>query len=161
MGIDPGIRVTGYGIVDSNGQESRHVASGVIKTNKASGVGRLEVIFRETGALVAEYAPAELSIERVFLHHNADSALKLGQARAAAIAATFAGSLNVFEYAAREVKQSIVGQGSAGKEQVQHMVRILLNLNTELQLDQSDALAVALCHAHRRASNLAIAEAAS
>jgi crossover junction endodeoxyribonuclease RuvC len=146
--------VTGYGLIDSDGQESRYVASGVIKAAAADdAAGRLEMIFSEVGVLVQRYRPAELAIERVFVHRNADSALKLGQARAAAICATFGGSIPVHEYAAREVKQAIVGKGGAAKDQVQHMVRILLNLGSEhtgMGTDASDALGIALCHAHTR-----------
>jgi crossover junction endodeoxyribonuclease RuvC len=160
LGIDPGSRVTGYGILDTNGQESRHVASGVIKTLHADeGAARLEVIFTETTTLIDEYQPSELAIERVFVAKNADSALKLGQARAAAICATFGTAIPVFEYAAREVKRAIVGKGNAEKEQVQHMVRVLLNLTNELPIDASDALGIALCHAHTRTTALRLAEA--
>jgi crossover junction endodeoxyribonuclease RuvC len=162
LGIDPGIRVTGYGILDTNGQESRHVDAGVIKTAKADGTaGRLQIIYTETAALVARFKPAELAIERVFVARNADSALKLGQARAAAICATFSADIPVHEYAAREVKQAIVGKGSADKEQVQHMVRVLLNLDKEMPLDASDALGIALCHAHSRSASQRLAEAMS
>ena len=155
LGIDPGFRATGYGVVDTNGQESRHVACGVIKAGKLKDpADRLEMIFSEVGAIVSHYKPEELAIERVFVHKNADSALKLGQARSAAICATFGRDIPVFEYAAREVKQAITGKGSAAKEQVEHMVRILLNLGNELdglENDASDALGIALCHAHSRA----------
>ena len=162
LGIDPGSRVTGYGLLDTNGQESRHVASGVIKTLHADeGAAMLEVIFAETMALIENYRPAELAIERVFVARNADSALKLGQARAAAICATFGTAMPVFEYAAREVKQAIVGKGNAEKEQVQHMVRVLLNLADELPVDASDALGIALCHAHTRTTGLLLTEAMS
>jgi crossover junction endodeoxyribonuclease RuvC len=154
LGIDPGFRVTGYGVIETSGQESRYVAHGVIRagTSKDSAV-RLEVIFNEVSTLMQHYQPAELAIERVFVHRNADSALKLGQARSAAICATFGSGISVYEYAAREVKQNIVGKGSAAKDQVAHMVRVLLNLDSQLQdmeLDASDALGIALCHAHTR-----------
>ncbi len=121
---------------------------------------RLKVIFEGIGALVSQYHPAELAIERVFVHRNADSALKLGQARAAAICATFVGGMSVHEYAARAVKQAVVGQGGADKDQVQHMVRALLKLPEALAPDESDALAVALCHAHSRplAARLALSQ---
>jgi crossover junction endodeoxyribonuclease RuvC len=160
LGIDPGIRITGFGILDTNGQESRHVDAGVIKTNKATDMaGRLKIIYTETAALVAQYQPAELAIERVFVARNPDSALKLGQARSAAICATFSADIAVYEYAAREVKLAIVGKGSAGKEQVQHMVRVLLNLDKGMSLDASDALGIALCHAHKRSAGRQLAEA--
>lgn len=162
LGIDPGSRVTGYGILDTDGQQSRHVASGVIKPLHAGeGAARLEVIYNEIGALIAEFTPAEMAIERVFVSRNADSALKLGQARAAAICATFGTDMPVYEYAAREVKQAIVGKGNAEKEQIQHMVRVLLSLDEQLPMDASDALGVALCHAHTRTTRLRFAEAMS
>ena len=155
LGIDPGFRVTGYGVIDTDGQQSHYVASGTIKAVVSDvPAERLEMIYSEVNALTAHYEPAELSIERVFVHRNADSALKLGQARAAAICATFGRNIPVFEYAAREVKQAVVGKGSATKDQVQHMVSILLNLGGEhadMEADASDALGIALCHAHSRA----------
>jgi crossover junction endodeoxyribonuclease RuvC len=153
LGIDPGFRVTGYGVVDTNGHESRHIASGVIQVRSLeAGAERLARIFAEVGEVIEAYQPAELAIERVFVHKNADSALKLGQARAAAICASFGKDITVFDYAAREVKQAIVGKGGAGKQQVQHMVRVLLGLSAELELqeDAADALGIALCHAHTR-----------
>ncbi len=162
LGIDPGFRLTGYGIVDTNGQESRLVASGVIDARKGEGTGaRLEIIHGAVRALVATHRPAEMAVERVFVARNADSALKLGQARAAAICASFGGDIGVFEYAPREVKQAIVGKGSADKAQVEHMVKILLGISGKLQADAADALGIALCHAHLRAARRRLAEAAS
>ena len=162
LGIDPGFRVTGYGVIDTNGQESRYVAAGVIKAVvKDDASERLEVIFNEVGELIAEHQPAEMSIERVFVHKNADSALKLGQARSAAICATFGNEMGVYEYAAREMKQAITGKGSAEKTQVQHMVKLLLNIDKDLTLDASDALGLALCHAHARDMKQHYAEAIS
>lgn len=162
LGIDPGFRLTGYGIVDSNGQESRLVASGVIPAHRAEGTaGRLNVIHTEVARLVAEHGPAEMAVESVFVHKNAQSALKLGQARSAAICASFGHDVAVFEYAPREVKQAIVGKGSAAKEQVAHMVQILLGLRDELQADEADALGIALCHAHQRTVNNLLADAVS
>jgi crossover junction endodeoxyribonuclease RuvC len=160
LGIDPGFRVTGYGILDTNGQQSRHVVSGVINTLREDSVaGRLAIIFRAVGELVEQHRPAELAIERVFVHKNADSALKLGHARSAAICASFEYDVPVFEYAARQVKQAIVGKGGATKEQVQHMVRVLLAIDGTLQMDASDALGIALCHAHSRTIAKQYAEA--
>jgi crossover junction endodeoxyribonuclease RuvC len=150
LGIDPGSRVTGWGIVDAAGPATRYVASGCIRTGSEALAARLREIYAGVSALVARYAPAELAIERVFVHKNADSALKLGQARSAAICATFAGGLAVHEYAARAVKLAVVGQGGAEKPQVQHMVRAILRLPAPLAADEADALAVALCHAHTR-----------
>jgi crossover junction endodeoxyribonuclease RuvC len=151
LGIDPGFRVTGYGVLDTNGQQSRYIASGVIKTIQEDSVaGRLEIIFRGVASLVEKHGPEELAIERVFVAKNADSALKLGHARSAAICASFGHAIPVFEYAARQVKQAIVGKGGASKEQVQHMVRVLLTIDGTLPMDASDALGIALCHAHSR-----------
>lgn len=160
LGIDPGFRVTGYGIIESNGQESRYLASGVINVSKSKQAAeRLAKIYGAVQELVAAHQPDELSVERVFVHRNADSALKLGQARAAAICASFTQQLPVYEYAAREVKQAVAGKGSASKEQVEHMVRILLSVQTALETDASDALGIALCHAHTRNLSQRYAEA--
>lgn len=148
LGIDPGSRITGYGIVDSNGTQTRYVASGCLRLGDGPFAGRLREIFLRVGDLVVEYAPDQIAVEQVFMHKNADSALKLGQARAAAICATFAGDAPLHEYAPRAIKQAIVGKGGAQKHQVQHMVKAILTLATEPLSDEADALAVALCHAH-------------
>jgi len=150
LGIDPGYRLTGYGLIDTDGQESRHIASGNIRTVSSDPAGRLKSIFFEVRRIVVEYHPDEVAVEKVFMHRNADSALKLGQARAAAICATFGHELVVYEYAARAVKQAVVGRGSADKVQVQHMVKALLTIEAAMGADESDALAIALCHAHTR-----------
>lgn len=150
LGIDPGSRITGYGIIDSDGRRSVHVASGCIRTGDQALPARLQAIFRGIHQLMAEYRPAAVAVEQVFLARNADSALKLGQARAAAICATFEVGAEVHEYAARAIKQAIVGIGHADKAQVSHMVAVLLNHREALQVDASDALAAALCHAHTR-----------
>lgn len=151
LGIDPGSRVTGYGLIDTNGSSTRYVASGCIHTDVGDMPGRLKCIFDGVQALVREHRPVEVAIEKVFMHRNADSALKLGQARSAAICGTFLGQAAIHEYAARAVKQAVVGQGGADKGQVEHMVRALLRLPEILAADEADALAVALCHAHSRA----------
>jgi len=150
LGIDPGSRITGWGVVDARGPVVRYVASGCLRTQGAEMADRLREIFTGISGIVAQYRPAELAIERVFVHRNADSALKLGQARAAAICASFGIELSVHEYAARAVKLAVVGQGGAEKPQVAHMVRALLQLGSPLAADEADALAVALCHAHSR-----------
>jgi crossover junction endodeoxyribonuclease RuvC len=124
------------------------VASGCIRAGDGGLPARLQVIFRGVQQLMAEYHPAVVAVEQVFLSRNADSALKLGQARSAAICATFEVGVEVHEYAARAIKQAIVGIGHADKAQVGHMVAVLLNHREALQVDASDALAVALCHAH-------------
>ncbi|MGH8551135.1 MAG: crossover junction endodeoxyribonuclease RuvC [Methylococcales bacterium] len=148
LGIDPGSRITGYGLIDETSSGLRYVASGCIRVSEASFSERLRQIFEGIGAVVQEHRPDQLAIEQVFMHKNADSALKLGQARGAAICAVIAHELPVYEYAARQVKQALVGSGSAEKCQVQHMVRILLGLQGEIQADAGDALGVALCHIH-------------
>ena len=148
LGIDPGSRMTGFGIIDSDGTGTRYVASGCLKLGDGLFAGRLREIYSRIGDLVMEYTPSHVAIEQVFVHKNAASALKLGHARAAAICATFAGAPELFEYAAREIKQAVVGSGGAGKQQVQHMVRVILALEAMPQSDEADALAVAICHAH-------------
>jgi len=153
LGIDPGFRLTGYGLIDTNGQKSVYVSHGHIRNTSAEPAGRLKNIFTHLQAVIADYQPDELAVEKVFVAKNADSALKLGQARSAAICASFEADLPVYEYAATLVKQSIAGKGSADKEQVQHMVQALLECKHNLTLDESDALAIALCHAHTRAMN--------
>ena len=148
LGIDPGSRVTGYGIIVSDGNRSRHIASGCIRLAGDDFPVRLGEIYRRIAGLVAEYAPEELAIEQVFVARNPASALKLGQARGAAICAAVVAGLPVYEYTPRMIKQSVVGTGSADKEQVQHMVQRLLGLQEKLAADQADALAVAISHAH-------------
>lgn len=151
LGIDPGYRVTGYAVIDSDGQQSQHVCNGVIRAQADDPAERLRIIFDRVGELIAQYTPEEMAVEKVFVARNADSALKLGQARSAAICASFGANMQVAEYAARLVKQSIVGKGNADKSQVQHMVKALLQIEGELTADAADALAIALCHAHTRA----------
>lgn len=150
LGIDPGSRATGWGIIDGDGRHSVHVASGVLRVGDGELGPRLRAIYDGIAALIAEHAPQEVAVERVFVARNADSALKLGQARGAAICAALAGGLPLAEYAPREVKLAVVGTGSASKEQVQHMMRMLMKLATLPPTDAADALAVALCHAHSR-----------
>jgi crossover junction endodeoxyribonuclease RuvC len=148
LGIDPGSRITGYGLIDSDGRASRHVASGCIQAADAPWPQRLGRIFRGVLDVVQLYRPAELAVEQVFFARNAASALKLGQARGAAICAALSVGVEVHEYAPRAVKQAVVGTGGADKVQVQHMVKIILSLQHEVAEDQADALAVAICHAH-------------
>jgi crossover junction endodeoxyribonuclease RuvC len=150
LGIDPGSQITGFGVIEASLNRTRLVARGVVRTVGGDHTRRLEQIFRGLGEIVIEHRPEEIAIERVFMHRNADSALKLGQARSAALCATFDANVPVYEYAARQVKQSVVGRGGADKTQIQHMVRVLLNIKDELQPDSADALAVALCHAFQR-----------
>lgn len=149
LGIDPGSRITGYGVIEETSRGGyRYIASGSIKIKADSFPERLKQIFDGLTEVIALYQPTEMAIEQVFMHKNADSALKLGQARGAAICASMAAGLPVSEYAARQVKQAIVGKGGADKSQVQHMVKILLSLQGELQEDASDALGISLCHSH-------------
>ena len=160
LGIDPGSRITGYGIIDVTGTRARYVASGSIRSGDGELGARLHAIFVATGRLVSEYSPGEIAIERVFVHRNADSALKLGHARAAALCGTFSSGVPVHEYAAREIKLAVVGRGSAHKSQVEHMVRMLLAVRGKLHPDAADALAAALCHANARTARASIARAA-
>jgi crossover junction endodeoxyribonuclease RuvC len=150
LGIDPGSRVTGYGIIDQDGPRLRYVASGCIRTGEGALAARLGMIFDGVNRIIDEYGPQEMAIERVFMNKNADSALKLGQARGAAICAGVTRAVPVDEYAAREIKQAVVGKGGATKEQVQHMIRVLLALGDRPPSDAADALAVAICHGHIR-----------
>ncbi|MEO7063610.1 MAG: crossover junction endodeoxyribonuclease RuvC [Dokdonella sp.] len=154
LGIDPGSQRTGVGIIDVDATgKSRHVFDTALNLlGNDDFAGRLKQIFDEIGAIIAEYSPQEAAIERVFMARNPDSALKLGQARGAAICAIMHGGISVTEYAAREVKQAVVGTGAGDKTQVQHMVGILLNHSAKLQADAADALAIALAHAHTRSS---------
>ncbi len=152
LGIDPGSRVTGYGIIDSDGCHSVHVDNGCVHLKAVSLPERLGIIFREIEAIVAAYRPEELAIEQVFVSRNVASALKLGHARGAAICAAVTHELAVAEYSPRSVKQALVGSGAADKGQVQHMVRCLLGIEAQLAADAADALGVALCHAHTRST---------
>lgn len=149
IGIDPGSRHTGYGLIRVEGHQHHYVASGCLHLRGNHVAERLQHIFSGLQTIMATYQPNEAAIEQVFMHHNPNSALKLGQARGVAIVAC---NLVVAEYSARQIKQSVVGYGAAKKEQVAHMVKRLLNLSSTLQADEADALAVALCHAHVRSS---------
>jgi crossover junction endodeoxyribonuclease RuvC len=159
LGIDPGSQITGYGVVDVTGGVTRPVAWGGVRTS-GDHCARLREIFAALGGIVREYAPHEIAIERVFVHRNADSALKLGQARAAALCATFEAALPVYEYAPRHIKKALVGQGAAEKHQVQQMVRMILGIRDALEADAADALAAAVCHAHERGTRATIAQVA-
>lgn len=150
LGIDPGSRITGFGVVDFSSDSPTYVASGTVSSSDGEFPDRLRQIFTAVGEIVAEYRPDVVAIESVFMHKNAGSALKLGHARSAALCATFEHDVEVVEYAPREIKQAIVGTGAASKEQVQHMVIALLSLDATPALDASDALAAALCHGHQR-----------
>ena len=149
LGIDPGRRITGYGLVEKIGNRLRHMDNGAIITNsKAPMPERLQIIYRQLNRIIDEYAPQAVAVERIFVAKNALSALKLGHARGVAMLAGVNAGLPVAEYSAVEVKNAVVGYGRAAKTQVQHMVRVLLALPEIAQEDASDALAVAICHAH-------------
>ncbi len=148
LGIDPGSRITGYGIIRQTGRQLSYLGSGYIRTVVDDMPGRLKLIYAGVSEIITQFQPDFFAIESVFMAKNADSALKLGQARGAAIVAAVNQDLPVFEYAARQVKQTVVGTGAAEKSQVQHMVRSLLKLPANPQADAADALAIAITHCH-------------
>ena len=148
LGIDPGSRVTGYGIIELKAGKSIWVNSGCIKIKGNSLGEKLCIIAEGINTLLDEYQPDEMAIEKVFVSHNVDSALKLGQARGAAITTVALRKIPVSEYTPTQIKKAVVGKGHATKIQVQHMMVNLLGLSTAPQEDAADALAVALCHAH-------------
>ncbi|KTD23406.1 Crossover junction endodeoxyribonuclease ruvC [Legionella lansingensis] len=150
LGIDPGSRITGYGIIKEEKRKIHYLDSGCIRTAEGELSQRLLQIFDGICQLMDSYRPDEVAIEQVFLHQNPNSALKLGHARGAAMVAAASHRLQINEYSAREVKQAIVGYGAAQKEQVKHMVMKLLMLNSVPQNDAADALAIAICHSHMR-----------
>ena len=152
LGIDPGSRHTGYGVIEQVGNRSRALAFGTISTSGAEMAPRLGTIFAGLCEVMSAHRPEEVSIEKVFMARNPDSALKLGQARGAALTAVVQSGVPVFEYSARQVKQAVVGRGGAEKVQVAEMVKHLLGLEKRPQEDAADALAIALCHAHTRVS---------
>ena len=155
LGIDPGSRYTGYGLIESVSNKNKHVLSGRIDATKGTMPERLNTIFEGLTQIISEYAPHEVAIEETFVNRvNAASALILGQARGVAICAAAQAKLPVAEYAAAQVKVAIAGHGRAEKQQVQHMVKILLNLREALAADASDALAIALTHAHVRSTKM-------
>ena len=149
LGIDPGSRITGYGVIRSlAGGRCEYLGSGCIRTSGDVLAPKLKQIYDGLSEVILQFRPDLFAIEQVFMAKNPDSALKLGQARGAAIVAAVNAGLEVAEYSARQVKQLVVGTGAADKEQVQHMVRQLLKLPGNPQADAADALAVALCHTH-------------
>ena len=155
LGIDPGLRTTGFGIIDANGQTRRYVASGCIKSGEGSLPERLGVLLEGITAICAQHQPDCAAIEQVFVNVNPQSTLLLGQARGALIAGLVLAKLPVAEYTALQVKQAVVGNGHAAKEQVSHMVQRLLSLAGEPQADAADALACALTHANHATGGLA------
>lgn len=150
LGIDPGSRVTGYGVIKEVQRKIYYVDSGCIRTSDTELSQRLLEIFNGICQLMDNYFPDEVAIEEVFMHQNAGSALKLGHARGVAMVAAASHRVKISEYSAREVKQSLVGYGAAEKEQVKQMVKQLLLLNDSPQNDAADALAIAICHSHMR-----------
>ncbi|MGH8670423.1 MAG: crossover junction endodeoxyribonuclease RuvC [Burkholderiales bacterium] len=148
LGIDPGLRITGFGILDCTGQVLKYVGSGRIKTPDGDLPARLKAILEGLMTVIAHHHPDQVAVEKVFVNVNPTSTLLLGQARGAAICAAVSCDLPVAEYTALQVKQAVVGNGHADKGQVQEMVRRLLKLNGALQPDAADALACAICHAH-------------
>ncbi|MBI2383542.1 MAG: crossover junction endodeoxyribonuclease RuvC [Gammaproteobacteria bacterium] len=150
LGIDPGSRATGYGIVENSGSRTTHVAHGVIRAGDGELARRLLAVLDGVSGAIREFRPDEIAIEQVFVKLNVGSALTLGQARGAAICAVAQAGLPLHEYAPAEIKRNIVGNGRAEKHQIQHMVKVLLNLAEPPAADAADALACALCHAHLR-----------
>jgi len=148
LGIDPGSRITGYGVIDSDGMRSVHIEHGTLRLQGEALPPRLGEIYARVSALIETHSPQVMAIEQVFVSKNAASALKLGQARGAAICAAIQHGLAVAEYTPTRIKQSVVGTGRADKAQIQHMVKMILQLSEVPPTDAADALAVALSHAH-------------
>lgn len=148
LGIDPGLRVTGFGLIVCSGARLHYVVSGCVRNTEGELPERLKNIVRDLGSVIIEHRPTEVAIEKVFVNVNPQSTLLLGQARGAAISAAVLAELPVAEYTALQIKQAVVGHGKAAKEQVQEMVRRLLSLSSAPSADAADALACAICHAH-------------
>jgi crossover junction endodeoxyribonuclease RuvC len=154
LGIDPGSRTTGYGMVDSEGNRLRHIDNGIVATNPKDPLAqRLKAIYDGVTRIITVYQPEVVAVEQIFLAKNPQAALVLGHARGTAILAAVNAGLAVHEYTALQVKSAVVGYGRAGKPQVQQMVKVLLNLPEIAQEDAADALGVAICHAHSRTLN--------
>ena len=150
LGIDPGSRITGYGIIDYQKGVLKHIASGSLKIKSEEVSLKLKEIFNGLLEVISCYKPNEAAIEQIFVHHNANSALKLGQARGAALVALAEHNLPIAEYAPRQIKQAVTGYGASEKSQIQQMVKLLLKLKEIPAPDAADALAVAICHAHSK-----------
>ncbi len=148
LGIDPGLRVTGFGLIVATGGKLQYVASGCVRNTVGELPERLKVIIRDLGSVIIEHCPTEVAVEKVFVNANPSSTLLLGQARGAAICAAVLANLPVAEYTALQIKQAVVGHGKAAKSQVQEMVKRLLALPATPSADAADALACAICHAH-------------
>lgn len=158
LGIDPGSVVTGYGVVQEHSGNISYVASGCLKLKNDELSNKLQNIYKGISRIVEIYNVQEVAVEAVFIHLNANAALKLGQARGAAIVGASSGNCSIFEYTAKQVKQSVVGYGGAQKLQIQHMVMQMLNLSGKIQEDSADALAVAICHANNLKSRGVLGE---
>lgn len=154
LGIDPGSTITGYAVIDFDGRRTFYVDSGCIRLGKEAMPTRLMMIHQGIQELIAMYKPREFAIEQIFMHANPNSALKLGQARGVALTVAALHGLPIGEYAPKAIKNAVVGTGGASKEQVQHMVKVLLGLEGKLQSDAGDALAIALTHAHHLQTGL-------
>lgn len=150
LGIDPGSRITGYGLINCDGSSLSFLAGGSVNLTKSNLPKQLKEIFLSITNIIKNFRPDEAAIEQVFMHINASAALKLGQARGAALVALSEHNIPIAEYSARQIKQATVGYGAAEKNQVQHMVKSLLKLNKLPSPDAADALACAICHAHAR-----------
>ena len=161
LGIDPGSRVTGYGVIRSHGNRLEFLDCGVVRVEMKSHAERLQTIFKGISQVVEKHKPTEVAIEEVFVGRNASSALKLGQARGAAMVACLQYDIYMAEYSARSVKSSVTGSGSAEKQQVQHMVRAILSFTGELTEDAADGLAIAVCHANTSKNLIRLAGAKS
>jgi len=148
LGIDPGSRITGFGIIEMRGGGYTYISSGSINTQGDDLAQRLQSLFLGMEDVMARYTPQVMAVERVFVQRNPDSALKLGQARGVAVCAGALKSLPVYEYTPTEIKKALTGKGNATKVQIQHMVKVLLKVNGTLPADAADALACALCHSH-------------
>jgi len=159
LGLDPGLRSTGFGVIEAAGGRLRYVASGRVRSQGRALAARLRSLHEGVAEVVARHAPAEVAVEKVFVNENPASTLALGEGRASAILAAALAGLPVAEYTALQVKQAVTGTGRASKEQVKHMVRRLLALAGEPSADAADALACAICHAHgRRLGPIAVAQ---
>ncbi|WP_346798191.1 crossover junction endodeoxyribonuclease RuvC [Halomonas sp. Bachu 37] len=161
LGVDPGSRITGYGVIELADTKPRYVASGCIRTRNDALEQRLAQIYAGLSELIGQHRPEVVAVERVFMSKNADSALKLGQARGAAIVCVANHGLAMEEYAPRQIKQAVTGQGGADKIQVQHMVTAVLGLNATPQEDAADALAAALTYAYSRSGLVAAGSVSS
>lgn len=161
LGIDPGSRVTGYGLINAVGNKLEYVGCGCIRTQTQDFPQRLQIIHAELVKVIEQFSPQQSAVEEVFMGRNASAALKLGHARGAAMVACLSNQLPLAEYSARKVKQAVVGHGAADKAQVQHMVKALLSISDNIAEDAADGLAVAICHAHTQASLIRMAGAKS